>query len=183
MSLRNQIRTNLLSIQRKRKIDMMIAEQTLLRPELGDFSSIIFLKAIIIGVEDAIGDKTAGIAMISAGRKQGKILAQERNFANKSESISLEEIPEILNQILGKDGTRLCLIDTIELVENTYKVYCKETFCSAGESEGSSRKCTYTLGIIQGFLEVVLGKRLQGTQTESVLRGSSYDVLEYSILN
>jgi hypothetical protein len=53
----------------------MIVEQTLLRPELGDFSSIIFLKAIIIGIEDAIGDKTAAIAMISTGSQQGKALA------------------------------------------------------------------------------------------------------------
>lgn len=161
----------------------MIVEQTLLRPELGDFSSIIFLKAIIIGVEDAIGDKTAAIAMISAGRKQGKTLAQERNLANKSGSVSLEKIQEILNEILGKDGTRLCLIEKIEQEGDVFKVYCKETFCSAGESEGSTRKCTYTLGAIQGFLEVLLGKRLQGKQTESVLRGGSHDLLEYSVLN
>lgn len=161
----------------------MIVEQTLLRPELGDFSSIIFLKAIIIGVEDAIGDKTAAIAMISAGRKQGKILAQERNLDNKSGSVSLEKIQEILNEILGKDGTRLCLIEKIEQEGDVFKVYTKETFCSAGESDGSTRKCTYTLGAIQGFLEVLLGKRLQGKQTESVLRGGSHDLLEYSVLN
>lgn len=161
----------------------MTVEQTLLRPELGDFSSIIFLKAIIIGVEDAIGDKTAAIAMISAGRKQGKILAQERNLANKGASVSLVEVKEILNQILGKDGTRLCLIEKIEQEEDLFKVYSKETFCSAGEADGSTRRCTYTLGAIQGFLEVLLGKRLQGKQTDSVLRGGSHDLLEYSILN
>lgn len=161
----------------------MTSEQTVLRPELGDFSSIIFLKAIIIGVEDAIGEKTAAIAMMSAGRQQGKSLAQERNLADKGISISLEQIREMLNQILGKDGTRLCLIDKIEKEGELYKVYCKETFCSAGELEGSSRMCTYTLGAIQGFLEVLLNKRLQGKQTESVLRGSSYDLLEYSVLN
>ncbi|MGC1392746.1 MAG: hypothetical protein WA828_00600 [Coleofasciculaceae cyanobacterium] len=161
----------------------MKVEQTMLRPELGDLSSIIFLKAIIIGVEDAIGDKTAAIAMISAGRKQGKTLAKARNLDNKSGSVSITEIQEILNQILGKDGTRLCLIEKIEQEGDVFKVYSKETFCSAGEAEGSPRKCTYTLGAIQGFLEVLLGKRLQGKQTESVLRGGSHDLLEYSILN
>lgn len=161
----------------------MKVEQTMLRTELGDLSSIIFLKAIIIGVEDAIGDKTAAIAMISAGRKQGKALAQERNLDNKSGSVSITEIQEILNQILGKDGTRLCLIEKIEQEGDVFKVYTKETFCSAGESDGSPRKCTYTMGAIQGFLEVLLGKRLQGKQTESVLRGGSHDLLEYSILN
>ncbi|MEO8892971.1 MAG: hypothetical protein ABI417_15895 [Coleofasciculaceae cyanobacterium] len=161
----------------------MTVEQTLLRPELGDFSSIICLKAIIIGAEDAIGDKTAAIAMISAGRKQGKILALEQNLDNKFGSVSFAEIQEILNQILGKDGTRLCLIEKIEQEGNVFKVYSKETICSTGEAEGSLRNCTYTLGAIQGFLEVLTGQRLQGKQTESVLRGGNYDLLEYSILN
>jgi predicted hydrocarbon binding protein len=161
----------------------VVQKQTLLRPELGDFSSIVFLKDIIIGIEDAIGDKTAAIAMISTGRKQGKALAQERNLANKATAVSLEEVREILNQILGKDGTRLCIVDKIEQSGEVYKVYSKETFCSAGEPDGSSRKCTYTLGAIQGFLEVVLGKRLQGKQTDSILRGGSHDLLEYSVIN
>ncbi|KAB8320031.1 hypothetical protein SD81_011675 [Tolypothrix campylonemoides VB511288] len=153
-----------------------------LRPELGDFSSIIFLKAILTGVEEALGEKTAAIAMISAGRNQGKNLALDLNLVGNGAILSLEEITDKANQLLGKEGTRLCIIDKIELEGDVYKVYAKETFCSVGEAEGSSRNCTYTLGVIQGFLEALLKKRLQGKQTESVLRGGSYDVLEYSIL-
>ena len=157
-------------------------EPNILRKELGDFSSIIFLKTILTGMEDAIGEKTAAIAMISAGRQEGKILVQELDLVNKGATLSLPEILEKMNQIFGKEGSRLCLIDQIEQEGSVYKVYTKETFCSAGEPEGSSRTCTYTLGAIQGFLEAFLGKRLRGQQTESVLRGGTHDVLEYTIL-
>jgi predicted hydrocarbon binding protein len=87
-----------------------------------------------------------------------------------------------VQEALGKEGTRLCVIDQVTQEGDTYKVYTRETVCSAGESEGSSRQCTFTMGAIQGFLEAFLGKRLRGTQTESVLRGGNFDVLEYADL-
>ncbi len=160
----------------------MSVETHMLRQELGDFGSIIFLKSIISGMEEAIGERTAAIAMISAGRQQGKSSVEELGLLNKGTTLSLEEITEKANQILGKDGTRLCLIDKIEQDGEGYRVYAKETFCSSGEPKGSSRRCTYTLGAIQGFLEAFLGKRLKGQQTGSVLQGSTHDILEYTIL-
>jgi predicted hydrocarbon binding protein len=161
----------------------MSVELQILRQELGDFGSIVFLKSILTGIEEAIGEKTAAIAMISAGRKQGKNSVEELGLVNKGTALSLAEVRDKANQILGKEGTRLCIIDKIEQAGQIYKVYTKETFCSSGEPKGSSRQCTYTLGAIQGFLEAFLGKRLRGRQTESVLRGGTHDVLEYSILN
>ncbi|MBD0345161.1 MAG: hypothetical protein ICV63_10135 [Coleofasciculus sp. Co-bin14] len=160
----------------------MSVETHMLRQELGDFGSIIFLKSIISGMEEAIGERTAAIAMISAGRQQGKSSVEELGLLNKGTTLSLEEITEKANQILGKDGTRLCLIDKIEQDGEVYRVYAKETFCSSGEPKGSSRRCTYTLGAIQGFLEAFLGKRLKGQQTGSVLQGSTHDILEYTTL-
>ena len=161
----------------------MQVEQPVMRQELGDFSSVIFLKGIVVGLEESLGEKTAAIALIAAGRNQGKKIAHEVNVIDNSTSWSLDEIREKINHVLGKEGSRLCIIDKIENEGEVYKVYTKETFCSSGELEGSSRKCTYTLGIIQGFLETVMAKRLQGKQTESVLRGYSHDLLEFSILS
>jgi predicted hydrocarbon binding protein len=158
-----------------------IADFTL-RPELGDYTNIVFIKTIIIGLEEALGEKTTEIALTSSGRKQGKILAQELDLVGKGVVLSVEEITQKIDQILGKQGTRLCIIDKIELGEDVYKVYTQETFCSAGEPEGSSRKCTYTLGLIQGLLEALLNHRLRGQQTGSILRGSTHDVLEYTIM-
>lgn len=156
--------------------------QNIERQELGNFSSIVCLKAIVVGVEEALGEKAAAIALISAGRQRGKKLAEELGLVNKASEMSLADIQEKVAHTLGKDGTRLCIIDKIEQDGEIYKVYTRETVCSAGELEGSLRQCTFTLGAIQGFLESFLGKRLRGKHTESVLRGSTHDLLEYTFL-
>lgn len=153
------------------------------RQELGDFSSIVCVKAIVTGIEEALGEKAAAIALISAGRQRGKNLAQELGLVDMGTTMSLEEVRDKANHAIGKDGTRLCIIDKIEHEGDVYRVYTKETICSSGELDGSSRQCTYTLGAIQGFLEAFMGKRLRGKHTESVLRGGTHDVLEYSVLS
>ena len=160
----------------------MSVAQNAERTELGGFSSVVCLKAIVVGVEEALGDKAAAIALISAGRQRGKKLAEEFSVVNKGAEMPLEEVQKIAHKALGKDGTRLCLVEKIVQEGDIYKVYTRETICSADELEGSQRCCTFTLGAIQGFLEAFLGKRLRGKHTQSVLRGDNYDVLEYSIL-
>jgi len=160
----------------------MSLAQNGLRPELGELSSIVCFKAVVVGVEEALGEKAAAIALISAGRQRGKKLAEELGLTKKGEEISLSEVAEKLQYALGKDGTRLCVVDKVIQDGEVYKVYTRETVCSAGEEEGSARVCTFTLGAIQGFLEGFLGKRLRGQHTESVLRGGSHDVLEYTVL-
>jgi predicted hydrocarbon binding protein len=160
----------------------MLADQNTQRQELGDFSSVVCLKAIVTGAEEALGAKAAAIALIAAGRQRGKKLAEELGLTNQGSVMSLEEVAGKIAHALGKDGTRLCIVDKIVQEGDVYKVYTRETVCSAGEEQGSSRQCTFTLGAIQGILESFLGKRLRGQHTESVLRGASHDVLEYSVL-
>lgn len=147
-----------------------------LRTELGDFSSIICFRAIVTGTEDALGEKAAAIALIAAGRNRGKQLAEQLSLTGMG--INSEKIVPLLQSALGKDGTRLCIIDKVVANGETILVYCQETICSAGEAQGSDRKLTFTLGAIQGVMEQVTGKRLRGKQVESVLRGGSYDVIE-----
>lgn len=159
----------------------MLSENNL-RPTLGDFNSIVCFKAIVVGIEEALGEKAAAIALMAAGRQRGKNLAEQLGLANQSDHMALEDVVNKVSYVLGKDGTRLCIIDKIEVVDDAYKVYTRETVCSAGESNGSSRRCTFTLGAIQGFLEAYLGKRLRGKHTESVLQGSTHDLLEYTVL-
>jgi predicted hydrocarbon binding protein len=160
----------------------MSVAQNAERTELGNYSSVVCLKAIVVGVEEALGEKAAAIALISAGRQRGKTLAQELDLVNKADVMSLEDIAVKVSHVLGKDGTRLCVVAKIEQDGDTYKVYTRETICSVGEDEGSPRQCTFTLGAIQGFLESFLNKRLRGKHTQSVLRGDDYDVLEYTVL-
>jgi hypothetical protein len=157
---------------------MSSATLTAARPELGDFSSIICFKALVVGVENALGEKAAAIALISAGRDRGKDLVKSLDLTE----MSLAEAAPKLQAALGKDGTRLCVINKIEEVGEIIKVYTSETICSHGEPQGSARKLSYTQGAIQGALEALTGDRLRGQQTESVLRGGSFDVIEFQRL-
>jgi hypothetical protein len=152
----------------------------MLRPKLGDFTSIVCFRSAIVGTEDALGEKATEIALIAAGRSRGKHLAQELGLT--APNLSLDDIASKLGFALGKDGTRLCIINRIEAQENAIKVYTSETLCSAGEPLGSDRKCSYTLGAVWGALEQTIGKRLQGKHVESVLRGGEYDVFEFTEL-
>lgn len=151
---------------------------TQIRSELGDFSSIVCFKAVITGIEEALGEKATAIALIAAGRARGKKLAESLGLTGSN--ISLDEAAIMLTNALGKDGTRLCKVDKIVKEGDTIKVYTSETICSAGENLGSSRNCTFTLGAVWGALESTFGKRLQGKHTESVLRGGSHDLFEFT---
>jgi predicted hydrocarbon binding protein len=169
----------------EKTLKMSISQKSL-RNELGGFNSTICTKAIVVGIEEALGEKAAAIALVMAGRQRGKGLAKTLGLEGKGVDLPLEELAKQGGEALGKDGTRLCIIDKVEETsnddENIYLVYTRETICSAGEEEGSSRLCTYTLGAVQGFLEALLNKRLRGEQVESVLRGSDHDVFKFTEL-
>ncbi|WP_299410666.1 hydrocarbon-binding protein [Acaryochloris sp. IP29b_bin.148] len=151
-----------------------------LRPELGDFSSIVCFKAVITGMEEALGVKATAIALTSAGRTRGKNLAADLDLVGKE--LSMEELTSKVSFALGKDGTRLFVLDKLEKVGDNYRAYTQETVCSAGEPQGSDRQCTFTLGAMQGALEAITGQRFRGKHIESVLRGGTHDVFEYTPL-
>ena len=131
-------------------------------------------------MEEALGEKATAIALIAAGRNRGRNLAKELGLTDFNTDWNL--ITDKMSFALGINGTKLCKIEKIIEKDEVIKVATSETLCSAGESQGSSRKCTFTLGAIWGALEEVTGKRLRGTHTESVLRGGSYDIFEFSSL-
>lgn len=147
-----------------------------LRPELGDFNSIICFKALVVGIEDTLGRAAAMVALKAAGRKRGKALAESLGFG-KSE-MAMSDVAATLNAAIGVNGTRLCKIDKIEQVGDVVRVHLAETVCSAGEPQGSDRELSFTLGAVHGAVETLLKKRLRCKQIDSVLRGGKNDVLE-----
>ncbi|HEY9878741.1 MAG TPA: hypothetical protein V6D29_09815 [Leptolyngbyaceae cyanobacterium] len=151
-----------------------------MRETLGDFSSVVCLKAIIVGMEDALGEKATAISLIAAGRARGRKLVHELGLNDSA--VALADAAKHLARALGPEGTRLLVLEKIEQEDGVFKAYTRETICSAGEPEGSPRKCTFTLGALWGALETLTGKRLQGKHTESVLRGGSYDIFEFTEL-
>jgi len=156
---------------------------TTFRDELGGFSSVVCLKAIVTGMEDALGDKATAIALIAAGRARGRQVVEQLELVDKKDC-SLPDVREKVSTALGKEGTRLLILHKIEAVDGGYETYSTETICSAGEPlQGSERKCTFTLGVLQGVLESISGERLRGKHTESVLRGAKFDVFKYERIN
>jgi predicted hydrocarbon binding protein len=151
---------------------------TYTRPNLGDFSSIVCFKSVITGMEEALGEKATAIALIAAGRTRGKNLVKELGLSNST--ADLEAIAAKLNAAVGSSGTRLTAVDKIVQDGDTIKVYCSESVCSAGEPLGSNRKCTFTMGAVWGAMSEITGKKLRGTHTESVLRGGTHDVFEFT---
>ena len=152
----------------------------MLREKLGDFSSIICFKAAISGMEEALGEKATTIALIAAGRSRGKNLAKDLGLSGTS--LRWDVIADKMAFALGENGTKLLTIESILEEGDVIKVFTSETLCSAGEPEGSSRKCSFTLGAVWGALEEITGKRLKGSHTESVVRGGNNDVFEFESL-
>ena len=148
-----------------------------LRATLGDFSSIICFRALVLGVEDTLGEQAAGVALKAAGRKRGADLARSLGFGEKA--LPIEEAHAAMRTALGDQGTRLCWVDAIEQHGDNYIVRLSETICSAGEAQGSSRQLSFTLGAVHGALEVVTRTKLRGKQIGSVLRGDTHDVIEF----
>ena len=150
------------------------------RKELGDFSSVVCFKAVITGVEDTLGKDGAGVVFTRAGKMRGQNLAKDLGVAGKG--TPPEQLAELLNSAIGKDGTRLANVVAVRQEGNKIIVDTTDTVCSAGEEMGSDRNCTFTLGAVWGALEAIEGKTYLGEQTMSVLRGGEYDRFEFEEL-
>jgi predicted hydrocarbon binding protein len=151
------------------------------RPNLGQFSSIVCFKSVITGMEEALGEKATAIALLAAGRERGKTLARGLNLSNSTQDLSV--IVTKLNEAIGAGGTHLTIVDKIIQDGDVIKAYCSETLCSAGEPQGSDRKCTFTMGAVWGAISEITGKKLRGVHTESVLHGGDNDVFEFTIVD
>lgn len=158
---------------------MTVATKTM-RSQLGDFSSIVCFKAVITGVEDTLGPDGAAVVFTRAGKVRGHNLASELGISLSH--IPVEQLAGVLNQAIGKDGTRLCAVIKSYQDGEHIIIETQDTVCSAGEEPGSTRRCTFTLGAVWGALEAVTGRTYLAEQTESVLRGGTSDKFVFSPL-
>lgn len=148
-----------------------------LRPVLGDFSSIVCFKAVVVGVEDTLGEQAARVVLCAAGRKRGKDLVNALGLGGKD--LAPSETTAMLEAALGADGTRLCTIEGIEEIGSEIRVRVSDTVCMAGEPIGTARTCSFTLGAVHGALEALTGRKLRGKHTESRWRGEADDIFEF----
>ncbi len=158
--------------------DLINKEEFSMRDKLGNFSSIVCLRAIVVGLEDVLGVNGARANLILAGRIRGRNLIKAFDLANTDKP--LNEWSAIVKDALGHRGTRLCTISKVEQINDSLlRMYLNETVCSAGEEQGSSRELTFTLGVMYGIIEEITGNKLQVKQTGSVLRGQDYDIIDF----
>lgn len=152
-----------------------------LRPNLGDFSSIVCFRALVVGVEETLGLRAAMVALKGAGRQRGHDLVSSLGLSGAAPA-DPNEGAKALDTALGPDGTKLCRVDRMERPDDeTFKVWLSETICSAGEAQGSDRELSFTFGAIHGAVEELYGVKLRGKQVGSVLRGQDHDIVEFYV--
>lgn len=151
-----------------------------LRAKLGDFSSIVCFRAVVTGMEDALGERAAAVALKAAGRKRGHDLLAELGLRGAGVGGDLTAAQQKLDAALGSQGTRLCAIDSILEEDGDIIVHCRETICSADEPPGSPRECTYTLGAVHGAIEALMSQKYRGKQIGSILRGATHDIFRFT---
>ncbi|PYE50958.1 hypothetical protein [Deinococcus yavapaiensis] len=159
----------------------MTATLTQTRPTLGDFSSIVCFKAVIVGIEDTLGEDGAAVVFTRAGKVRGHALARALGAA--SSNVPVEHIATLLNAAIGREGTKLCAVVKSYEQDGNVVIETQETVCSAGEAHGSQRKCTFTLGAVWGALEAMTDRTYMGMHTESVLRGGTCDKFVFTPLS
>ncbi|MEL6185497.1 MAG: hydrocarbon-binding protein [Myxococcota bacterium] len=147
-----------------------------LRPTLGDFNSIVCFRAAVAGIEETLGAHAALIALSAAGRIRGRELVASLHL---STGVDLQAAARAMQAALGAEGTRLCVLESIEECGDKIRVTVSETVCMAGEAPGSERRCSFTLGAVHGALEALTGRLLKGRHTESPVAGDPADVFEF----
>jgi predicted hydrocarbon binding protein len=137
-----------------------------LRPELGDFMSLICFQYL-----RQVAEETAGRALIiTAGRQRGRDLAEQLGLLGASQDAAM--LREKLDTALGGDGTRLCMVQSVTPKDNGgYEVKVAEGACPAGVTS-SEPFCAFTLGVFMGAISAMTGQRMLGKESECCATGA-----------
>lgn len=144
-----------------------------IRKELGPYMSAECFRYLRLGAED-----TAGRALIvSAGKLRGLSLEDMLKSVPRDDA----SITAAMNKVLGKEGTRLCIVDAISKTANGYQVRVSESACSSG-LQTASPNCAFTLGVFIGAMEVISKQRFIAHETECVATGHDQCVYELEVI-
>jgi hypothetical protein len=110
------------------------------------------------------------VPVIAAGRRRGYDVMVERGLAGVA--ADGPKLREVLDGVLGLDGTRLCLVRSVEpLAAGGFEVRITESACTVGR-QADEPVCAYTLGVFMGALQAVTGTPLQGEETRCQATGA-----------
>jgi hypothetical protein len=118
------------------------------RPTLGPFMSVICFRYLN---DDA--EELAGRALIvDAGRHRGRDVIEELGLMGSHESA--EALQKQLDDTLGVNGTRLCIIKSVtEKDDGGFEVHADECASPA-----------YTMGVLIGAISAITGQTMLGKE-------------------
>jgi hypothetical protein len=129
--------------------------------------SLTCFQYLRIGAED-VADRAP---IVAAGRKRGQDVVEGLGLLGSTRDSAI--IREKLDAALGANGTRLCIVRSVEAKPNGgYEVRITEGACTAGQTS-SEPHCAFTIGVFIGAIGAIIGERVNGRETECCACGAS----------
>ncbi len=147
------------------------------RPTLGPLMSLVCFHSLRQGAED-----NAGRALVvAAGRRRGQELVDALSLRGFSQDP--EAIRQKLDAALGVDGTRLCLVQSVEAkADGSYEIHITEGACCAGVSSDEPY-CAFTLGAFIGAMSAITDRRMLGHESVCSAMGATECVYQIAPLD
>ena len=130
------------------------------RPELGSFMNAVCFQYLRIYTEEVAGRAP----IIAAGRTRGSDVVKALALSGTVTDAGV--IQEMLDGVLGANGTKLCLIQGITpRPDGGYEVRLTESACTMGQT-ASEPLCAFTLGVFIGAIAALTSQRMTGREVE-----------------
>jgi hypothetical protein len=118
------------------------------RPTLGDFMHVVCFRYLSDDAEESAGRAL----VVDAGRQRGHDVMEELGVVGKHQAAA--DIMAELNDALGINGTKLCIINSMEEHDDGgFEVHAVEVICP-----------NYTLGVMIGAISAATGTKMLGKQ-------------------
>jgi V4R domain len=138
----------------------------LTRPTVGPMVDAVCFQYLRFHAEELMGR----VPIIAAGRRRGHDVVGEKGLVGIV--ADGPKLREVLDGVLGLDGTRLCLVRSVEpLAGGRFEVRITEGACTVGR-ESDEPVCAYTLGVFMGALQAVTGTPMHGEETRCQATGA-----------
>ncbi len=136
------------------------------RPTLGPFMSLVCFQYLRIGTEE-VADRAP---VVASGRQRGYDLVEGLGLLGSTQDG--EAIRAKLDEALGVNGTRLCMVKSIQpKSDGGYEVRISESACTAGQVS-SQPHCAFTMGVFIGAIHALTGTRVKGVETQCCACGA-----------
>ncbi len=118
------------------------------RPTLGDFMHVVCFRYLSDDAEESAGRAL----VVDAGRQRGHDVMEELGVLGKHQAAA--DIMAELNDALGINGTKLCIISNMEEQDDGgFEIHAVEVICP-----------NYTLGVMIGAVSAATGTKMLGKQ-------------------